>query len=95
MATNQHGKKVQTHQDDEVKYIFTPIKQSYINNLKNILLWKSFKEEKKTWANKIRLVGLFEVEWKTPCHNILVEFLNNEKLDFEHNKNKAVLGEKK
>jgi hypothetical protein len=63
--------------------------------LKNILLWKSFKEEKKTWANKIRLVGLFEVEWKTPCHNILVEFLNNEKLDFEHNKNKAVLGEKK
>jgi len=40
------------------------------------------------------LVGLFEVEWKTPCHNILVEFLNSWKLDFEHNRIKVVLGEK-
>ncbi len=38
MATNMHGKKVQSHQDDEVKYIFTPTKQSYNNDLKNILL---------------------------------------------------------
>ncbi len=29
------------------------------------------------WLNKANLVGLFKVEWKTPCHNILVEFLNN------------------
>ncbi len=39
-------------------------------------------------------MGLFEVEWKTPCHNILVEFLNNWKLDFEHTKIKVMLGEK-
>jgi hypothetical protein len=45
--------------------------------LKNILLWTSFGEEEKAWANKAGLVDLFEVEWKTPCHNILVEFLNN------------------
>jgi len=32
------------------------------------------------------LVGLFKVEWKTPHHNILVEFLNNLNLDFEHKK---------
>ncbi len=33
--------------------------------------------KEKAWANKTRLVGLFEVEWKTPRHNILVEFSNN------------------
>jgi hypothetical protein len=35
------------------------------------------KEEEKAWANKAGLIGLFEVEWKIPHHNILVEFLNN------------------
>jgi hypothetical protein len=39
------------------------------------------------------LVGLFEVKWKTPCHNILVEFMNNWKLDYEHNRIKVMLGE--
>jgi hypothetical protein len=39
------------------------------------------------------LVGLFEVEWKIPCHNILVEFLNNWNLDFEHNKIKIMMEE--
>jgi hypothetical protein len=57
------------------------------------LLWTSFGEEERTWANKIGLVGLFEVEWKIPHHNILVEFLNNWKLDFKHNKIKVMLGE--
>jgi hypothetical protein len=59
--------------------------------LKNILLWTSFGEEERTWANK-GLVGLFEVEWKIPCHNILVEFLNNWKLDSEHNRIKVMMG---
>jgi hypothetical protein len=77
MATNFCGKKVQTHQNDEVRYVFIPIEQSYNNNLKNILLWTSFGKEEKAWANKTRLVGLFEVEWKTPYHNILVEFLSH------------------
>jgi hypothetical protein len=61
--------------------------------LKNILLWTSFKREERTWANRVGLVGLFEVEWKTPHHNVLVEFLNNYKLDFEHNKIKIMMGE--
>ncbi len=54
--------------------------------MKNILFQTSFGEEERKWANKTSLVGLFEVEWKTLRHNILVEFLNNWKLDFEHNK---------
>jgi hypothetical protein len=61
--------------------------------LKNILLWTSYGEEEKAWANRIRLVGMFEIEWKTPHHNILVEFLNNWKLDLEHNKIKVMLGD--
>jgi hypothetical protein len=47
MAANMRGKKVQTHQVDEVRYVFTPIEQSYNSNLKNILLWTSFGEEEK------------------------------------------------
>jgi hypothetical protein len=34
---------------------------------------------------------MFEIEWKTPHNNILVEFLNNWKLDLEHNIIKVVL----
>jgi hypothetical protein len=62
--------------------------------LKNILLWTSFGEEERTWTNIVGLVGLFEVEWKTLHHNILVEFLDNWKLDYEHNKIKGMVGEK-
>jgi hypothetical protein len=36
---------------------------------------------------------LFEIEWKTPCHNILVEFLNNWKLDPKHTRIKVLLGD--
>ncbi len=82
-----------THYDDEVRYIFTSTEQSYNNNLKNILLWTSFGEEERTWTNIVGLVGLFEVEWKTPCWNILVEFLNNWKLESKHNKIKVMMGE--
>ncbi len=57
------------------------------------MLWTSFGEEERAWANKAGLVGLFEVEWITPRHNILVEFLNNWKLDFEHKKINVMLGE--
>ncbi len=77
MAANLRGKKVQTHQVDEVRYVFTPIEQSYNSILKNIFLWTSSREEEKSWSNRARLVGLFEVEWKTPRHNILVGFFIN------------------
>jgi hypothetical protein len=71
---------VRTHHDDEIRYVFTLTKHSYNGNLKNILLWTSSGEEKRAWANRARLVGMFEIEWKTPHHNNLVEFLNNLKL---------------
>jgi hypothetical protein len=83
---------VRTHQDDEIRYVFIPTKQSYNGNLNNILLWTSFGEEERAWANKVRLVSLFEIEWKTPRHNILVEFINNWKLDPKHNRIKVMLG---
>jgi hypothetical protein len=57
------------------------------------LLWTSSRKEERAWANKIELVGMFEVDWKTPRHNILVEFLNNWKLDSEHKRIKVMLGE--
>jgi hypothetical protein len=49
------------------------------------MLWTSSGEEERKWVNRTSLVGLFEIEWKTPHHNILIEFLNNYKLDYEHN----------
>jgi hypothetical protein len=91
MVANLQRKKGQTHQDDEVRCIFIPIKQICNNNLKNILFWTSSREER-TRASEVSLVGLFEVEWKTPHDNILVEFFNC-KLDFEHKKCEAMMGE--
>ncbi len=93
MATNLRRKKVQIQQDDEFRYILTPTEHNYNNNLKNILLYTSSREKEKIWANRASLVGLFEVEWKTSCHNILVEFLNKYKLDFEHNRIKVMMVE--
>jgi hypothetical protein len=58
--------------------------------MKNIILWISFGKERK-WANRAGLVGLFKVEWKIPCHNIMVEFLNNWKLDSKHNRIKIMM----
>jgi hypothetical protein len=77
MARNLRGKKVQTRQDDEIRYVFTTTKKNYSKNLKHILFCTSYGEEKRAWANRVGLVGVFEVEWQIPCHNILVEFLNN------------------
>jgi hypothetical protein len=39
------------------------------------------------------LVSRFEIEWKTPRHNILVEFLNNWKLDPNNNIIKIMMAE--
>jgi hypothetical protein len=93
MAANLCGRKERIYQDDEIRYVFTSTKQSYNGNLKNILLWTSFREEERAWANKARLVGMFEIEWKTLHHNILVEFLSDWKLDLEHNRIYAMLGD--
>ncbi len=66
MATHVRGKKVQTHQDDEVRYVFTPTKENYNSNMNNILLWASSGEEERAWANITILVSLFEIDWNTP-----------------------------
>jgi hypothetical protein len=34
-------------------------------------------EIKKRWASMIGLVGMFKIEWRTPCHDLLVEFFNS------------------
>jgi hypothetical protein len=60
--------------------------------MKNILLWTNFRKEKRAWANKTGLVGLFEIEWKSLRHNILVEFMNNWKLDTKHNRIQGYVG---
>jgi hypothetical protein len=58
-----------------------------------MLLWASFGEEEKAWVNINRLVGMFEIEWKTPHHNILVEFFKNWRLNPTHNIIKVMLGD--
>jgi hypothetical protein len=39
-------------------------------------MWKKMGEGKETWANKVGLVTLLDIEWKEPDHGALVEFLN-------------------
>jgi hypothetical protein len=41
-------------------------------------------EVEKKWASKIGLVGLFEIEWRTPHHDLLVEFCNSWKVENEN-----------
>ncbi len=33
-------------------------------------------EDEKKWASKVGLVGLFQLQWITPRHDLLVEFFN-------------------
>jgi len=39
-------------------------------------MWKKMGEGKKTWANKVGLVTLLDIEWKELDLGALVEFLN-------------------
>jgi hypothetical protein len=39
------------------------------------------------------VVGLFEIQWQTPRHNILVEFMNNSKLVSKHNNFKVMMAQ--
>jgi hypothetical protein len=55
------------------RYIFTPTKHNYNNNLKNIMFWTSFGEEERKWTNKVGSIGMFEIEWKT---SIIIFWLN-------------------
>jgi hypothetical protein len=33
-------------------------------------------EKENTWASIVELVGLFEIDWKAPYHDMLVKLLN-------------------
>jgi hypothetical protein len=57
------------------------------------MLWTSSGKEEIKWVNRTDLVGKFEIEWITPHHNILVEFLNNWKLNSKHNRIKVMMVE--
>jgi hypothetical protein len=52
------------------KLIFTPTEHVYIHELERITTYVRMGKEKKTWVSKVGLVGLFEIEWKIPCHFI-------------------------
>ncbi len=62
MATNLCGEKMCIHQDDEIRYVFTPIEQNY----NRTFCFGQALEKKRGWANKVGLIGMFEIEWKTP-----------------------------
>jgi len=32
----------------------------------------------KEWVSKMGLVGLFKMQWKTPCYELLIEFLKEQ-----------------
>jgi hypothetical protein len=52
MATNLGGKKMHTHQHDEIKYVFTPIEHNHNSNI--YIYWINSREEERAWANKAR-----------------------------------------
>jgi hypothetical protein len=52
------------------KLIFTPVEQVYTQELERITTYVKMGKDKKTWAFKVRLVGLFEIEWRISHHFI-------------------------
>jgi hypothetical protein len=51
------------------KLIFTPIKHAYNMELERITTWVRMGKNEKQWASIVKLVGLFELQWKAPCHD--------------------------
>jgi hypothetical protein len=47
MVAHLRGKKVQTHHDDEIRYIFTLTKYNYNNNLKKKIFGQALERKKK------------------------------------------------
>ncbi len=58
------------------RLIFTPIEQTYIQELVRITTQVRMRKDEKKWASRIRLVGLLELQSKTLRHDQLVEFFN-------------------
>ncbi len=57
------------------RLIFTPIEHTYSRVGENYNLVRMGKDEQK-WVSIVGLVGLFELQWRVPHHEWLVEFLN-------------------
>jgi hypothetical protein len=58
-------------QKEEDCYWFALAPKKYIVKFKWIQMWIGLKRKKRNWANYVGLIGLFEVEWKTPKHELL------------------------
>jgi hypothetical protein len=56
--------------------IFTLVEQTYTKELEKITTQVKMGKDEKKWASIIGLVGLLELQWKTPHYDWLVEFLN-------------------
>jgi hypothetical protein len=48
------------------RLIFTPIVYSKVGI---ITTWVRMGEDENKWASKVKLVGLFKLQWKAPCHD--------------------------
>jgi hypothetical protein len=44
------------------RLIFTPIEQTYIQELERIITWVTMGEDEKKWASKVKLVGLLKLQ---------------------------------
>ncbi len=58
------------------RLIFTPIEHMYIQELERITTWVRMGYDEKQWASTVRLVGLLDLQWRAPHHDLFVEFLN-------------------
>jgi len=58
-------------QKEEDCYRFALAPKKYIVKFKWIQMWIGLRRKERNWANCVRLIRPFEVEWKTPRHELL------------------------
>jgi hypothetical protein len=51
------------------RLIFTPIEQTYTQELERITTRVRMGKDETQWASKVRLVGLLELQWRTPHYD--------------------------
>ncbi len=61
---------------DVTRFFFTPTKQSCSNYVEGIKMSKKMGEGEETWASKVGLVPLLDIDYKEPNHDNLIKFLN-------------------
>lgn len=63
---------------EEDRCWFSPTPHKHMMELECIQAWVNMKRREHVWVNV--LIGLFYIEWKTPCHDLLMQFLNTWKI---------------